>query len=51
VNATMGGVLDALGKRDEALPYYEKALSIVQSVHPNFQRAMIPGLEKRVAER
>lgn len=51
VNVTMGGVLDALGRRNEALPYYEKALTIARSVYPNFQRAMIPGLEKRVAAR
>jgi 4-amino-4-deoxy-L-arabinose transferase-like glycosyltransferase len=49
VNATLGRVLDAAGRRDEARPYYEKALMLAQTVEPAFQAGLVPALETRLA--
>jgi hypothetical protein len=51
VNATLAGVLDAAGRRAEARPYYEKALTLAKTVEPSFQDGWIAGLEKRLAEK
>jgi len=50
-NATMGSVLDALGRRDEARLYDEKALQIALGMHPGFQKYLVPSLERRLAEK
>jgi hypothetical protein len=49
VNATLGRALDAAGQRTEALPYYQKALTLARTLEPAFQGSWIPGLEKRLA--
>jgi len=50
VNATMGTVLDALGRRAEARPYFESALQQTQTIQPNFQTWLVPSLKRRLAE-
>jgi len=50
VNATMGNVLDAMGRRVEARPYYEHALRQALTVQPDFQGGFIvPFLQRRLA--
>jgi hypothetical protein len=49
VNATMGQALDANNRREEARPYYEKALTLAKTVEPVFQSSSIPALETRLA--
>lgn len=49
-NATMGSVLDALGRREEARLYDEKALQIALGTHPGFQKYLVPSLKKRLEE-
>lgn len=48
VNATMGRVLDALGKHDEARPYYATALKQALTIQPEFQRGLVRSLKQRV---
>jgi tetratricopeptide (TPR) repeat protein len=48
VNATMGRVLDALGRREEARPYYATALQSARNVQPDFQRSLVAPLEQRL---
>jgi hypothetical protein len=48
VNATMGRVLDALGRRDEARPYYAAALKQALTIQPEFQRGLASQLKRRV---
>ena len=50
-NATMGSVLDALGRRDEARLYDEKALAIAMAAHPEFEKYLVPSLQRRLAEK
>jgi hypothetical protein len=47
-NAAMGDALVQLGRRDEARPYYGKALALAETVEPEFQGGWIPDLEKKV---
>ena len=49
VNAMMGEVLDALGRRAEARQYYESALQQAQTIQPDFQRWLVPPLKRRLA--
>ena len=50
VNATMGNVLDAMGRRVEARRYYENALRQALTVQPDFQGGFIvPFLQRRLA--
>ena len=49
VNATMGSVLDAAGRRAEARPYYESALQQALNIQPDFQIWMVPVLKQRLA--
>ena len=49
VNATMGSVLDAAGRRAEARPYYESALQQALNIQPDFQKWMVPVLKQRLA--
>ena len=49
VNAMMGMVLDAFGRRTEARPYYESALQQALTILPDFQRGLVPSLRQRLA--
>ena len=49
VNVTMGNVLDALGRRAEARPYYESALQQALTIQPLFQGGIVPFLKQRLA--
>ncbi len=49
VNAMMGMVLDAFGRRSEARPYYESALQQALTIQPDFQRWLVPSLKQRLA--
>jgi hypothetical protein len=49
INATMGRVMDAVGTRAEARPYYEFALKQALTVQPDFQGGFVPFLKQRVA--
>lgn len=50
VNATMGEVLDAMGKREEARVFYTSALKLATTMQPDFQKSLIPSLRRRLAE-
>ena len=49
VNAEMGEVLDALGRREEARPCYATALRLALTKQPEFQRSLVAPLEQRLA--
>jgi Flp pilus assembly protein TadD len=49
VNAQMGNVLDALGRREEARPYYATALRLAHTKQPEFQHSLVAPLEQRLA--
>jgi hypothetical protein len=49
VNAQMGNVLDALGRRDEARAYYATALRLALTRQPQFQHSLVAPLEQRLA--
>ncbi|HXN48356.1 MAG TPA: glycosyltransferase family 39 protein [Bryobacteraceae bacterium] len=49
VNATLGRALDASGRQQEALPFYQKALMLAQTVEPRFQERLIKAMEQRLA--
>jgi hypothetical protein len=49
VNVQMGNVLDALGRREEARPYYATALRLALTNQPEFQRSLVAPLEQRLA--
>jgi predicted Zn-dependent protease len=49
VNATMGKALDANGRAEEALPYYQKALSEALAAQPDFQQPLIKTLQRRLS--
>jgi Dolichyl-phosphate-mannose-protein mannosyltransferase len=48
VNARMGNVLDALGRREQARPYYATALQLAL-IQPEFQHSLIAPLKQRLA--
>lgn len=48
-NSEMGDVLTALHREPEARAYYEKALTICRTVQPEFQKASVPDLERKLA--
>jgi 4-amino-4-deoxy-L-arabinose transferase-like glycosyltransferase len=50
-NVTMGTVLDALNRREEARAYYQKALTLAETVEPQFQRSSIAPLKLRLAQK
>ena len=50
INNSLGDILGALGRHDEARQAYAKALHLAQTVEPEFQRGWVPGLEKKVEE-
>ena len=49
VNAMMGSVLDTMGRRAEARPYYETALREALTIEPDFQSGLAPFLKRRLA--
>jgi hypothetical protein len=49
VNAGMGNVLDALGRREEARPYYATALQLALTKQPGFQHSLVASLKQRLA--
>jgi tetratricopeptide (TPR) repeat protein len=49
VNAGMGNVLDALGRREEARPYYATALQLALTKQPGFQHWLVAPLKQRLA--
>lgn len=48
-NITLGDVLAALHRTDEARAAYEHALKAAQTIYPEFQVGAIPGIQKRLA--
>jgi tetratricopeptide (TPR) repeat protein len=49
VNARVGNVLDALGRREEARPYYATALHLALTTEPGFQHSLVAPLKQRLA--
>jgi 4-amino-4-deoxy-L-arabinose transferase-like glycosyltransferase len=49
VNAVLGKVLDASGRPQDALPFFQKALLLAQTVEPRFQQPLIEAMKKRIA--
>jgi tetratricopeptide (TPR) repeat protein len=49
VNTRMGNVLDALGRREEARPYYAAALQLALTKQPGFQHSLVAPLKQRLA--
>jgi tetratricopeptide (TPR) repeat protein len=49
VNERMGNVLDALGRSEEARPYYATALQLALTKQPEFQRSLVAPLKQRLA--
>jgi tetratricopeptide (TPR) repeat protein len=49
VNAQIGSVLDALGRRQEARPYCATALQLALTQQPEFQRSLVAPLRQRLA--
>ena len=49
VNATLGKALDANGRAEEALPYYQKALTLALAAQPEFQQSLIKSVQHRLA--
>jgi len=49
VNAMMGTVLDTMGRRAEARPYYETALRQALTMQPDFQSGLARSLKRRLA--
>jgi hypothetical protein len=49
VLATMGDALTAAGRRDEAIPYYQKALTIAETVQPEFQGDWAAAMKAKLA--
>jgi 4-amino-4-deoxy-L-arabinose transferase-like glycosyltransferase len=50
VNATMGRVLDAFGRREEARRYYAAALRQALTTQPEFQRSLVAPLQQLAAQ-
>jgi hypothetical protein len=48
VNRTLGLALDANNRGTEALPYFQKALTLAQTVEPVFEASLISGLQSRL---
>jgi hypothetical protein len=49
VNERMGEVLDAIGRREEARPYYATALQLALTQQPGFQHSLVAPLKQRLA--
>ena len=50
-NATMGYAFEAAGRRDEAIPYYQKALHIAETVQPEFQGDYASAMRAKLAQK
>jgi hypothetical protein len=50
VNATMGNVLDALGRREQARQYYAAALRQALTIQPEFQHSLVVPLQRLSAQ-
>lgn len=50
VQTAMGDVLTAQGKKQEAHEHYAEALRLAQTVEPDFQSGIVPGLKKKLGE-
>ena len=48
--AELGDVLTRLERRSEAQGAYRRALSLAQSVHPEYQSGWVPGLREALAK-
>jgi 4-amino-4-deoxy-L-arabinose transferase-like glycosyltransferase len=48
VNQQLGAALDANHRPAEARPYYQRALTLAQTVEPTFQLSAIPALERHL---
>jgi tetratricopeptide (TPR) repeat protein len=48
--ATLGDVLTAMGRSEEARHSYQKALTLARTVAPEFQRGWVHGLEKKLGQ-
>ncbi len=48
--ATLGDVLTAMGRKDEARVHYEKALTLARTVEPSLQAGWVRDLDKKLAE-
>ncbi|WP_433967177.1 tetratricopeptide repeat protein [Tunturiibacter gelidiferens] len=44
----LGKALDANGRPEDALPFYQKALSLAKTVQPAFQISSVADLEQRL---
>ncbi|MBS1794133.1 MAG: glycosyltransferase family 39 protein [Acidobacteria bacterium] len=49
VRITLGDALSAAGRRDEARAEYQRALTLAQTVEPDFQAGAIPSIEQKLA--
>jgi len=49
VNAALGKALDANGRPEEALPYYQKALTEALAAQPEFQQPLIKSVQWRLS--
>jgi len=47
----MGYALEAAGRRDEAIPYYQKALHIAETVQPEFQGDYASAMRAKLAQK
>jgi hypothetical protein len=50
VNAALGAALEASGRVQDALPYYQKALSLAETVEPRFQQSLIKAMKLKATE-
>jgi hypothetical protein len=48
VNATLGKALDANGRSQDALLYYQKSLQLARAAEPQFQESLIKAMEERL---
>jgi predicted negative regulator of RcsB-dependent stress response len=46
---TLGDVLTATGRTQEARAAYEKALALAKTIEPEFQARSLPGIEQKLA--
>lgn len=49
VNAAMGAALEASGRSQEAIGYYQQALHLAENVDPSFQQSLINVMEVKVS--
>jgi hypothetical protein len=49
VNAALGRALEASGRSQEALSFYQKALLLAQAVEPRFQQSLVRAMKEQTA--